>query len=99
MTVVVGGGRPLCWFCSSIGHFSGNCPRGPAVAATAATTAAAAAPSPVIAAVVPAGASGSRQGAPGEGGIPLPQKQKPPLSSQRGVDAGRQKRGREGGSP
>ena len=68
MAVVVGGGRPLCWSCSGIGHFSRGCPQEPTITTAAAIAAAtAAAPSPVIAAVVPAEASEGQQGAPGEG--------------------------------
>ena len=68
MTVVVGGGKPLCWSCSGGGRFSRNCPRGPAVATTTTSAAAAtAAPSPVVAAVVPAEASERQRGAPGGG--------------------------------
>ena len=70
MAVVVEGGKPLCWSCNGVGHFSGDCPQKPTITTTAATTAAAATadtPSPVIAAVVPAEASESKQGAPREG--------------------------------
>ena len=68
VAVVVEGGRPLCWFCSGIGHFSRGCPQKPTIAATTTSaTAATAAPSPVIAAVIPAGASEGKREAPREG--------------------------------
>ena len=43
MTVMVEGGKPLCWSCSGIGHFSRNCPQRPAITTTAATATTAAA--------------------------------------------------------
>ena len=67
MTVIVEGRKPLCWSCNKIGHFSKNCPQKPTIATAAATTATAATadtPSPVVAAVVPAEASESKQEAP-----------------------------------